>query len=181
MTSILLVRHAKSYANARNPAFGNIDSPLDDKGVEQAKVLGVVFKTMFAIDPPSYSQAVLASEYLRPRQTAEIAGFQHIETNPIINEAVFSPAQLSGRKIVEQHRRERWIPEPLAERAGRFVSLVRKGELEHSIYFTHGLFIAAVVSQLSREFEDSGEVSPYTFDPERGYIPPLATITSVVV
>lgn len=174
---MLLVRHAKSYANARNPAFGNIDSPLDEKGIEQAKGLGIIFKTMFAIDPESYPLPVLASEYLRPRQTAEIAGFEHIEVNPILNEAVFSPAQLSGSRIVEQHRREKWIPEDLSSRAGRFVQLIRRGELSHSIFFTHGLFIAAVVTQLSNEYENAGEVSPYRFDAERGYIPGLATIT----
>lgn len=181
MTEILLTRHAKSYANARDVAFGNEESPLNDKGAEQAKDLTNSFREHHGINPVIYGRAVVASEFVRPYQTAQLAGFTQIERSGLINEVVIDPELLAKGLILTKHRDERWIPPQLQDRATEFIDKVRLGELAYQIYFTHGFFIAAVLDNLSVEYEARGEPSPYAFDAIRGFIPKLATITPVSI
>ncbi len=177
MSEILLARHAKSYANLRDVAFGNVESPLTDEGLEQAAGLNHVFREQYGIDPESYGQAVAVSELLRTQQTARGAGFQILKTEPVINETEIPPELLGGRMVIEKHVKENWIPSELRERAQRFLELVRRGELGYQIYFTHGFFIASVVAEISDEYAARQQESPYLFKAGRGYIPRLATIT----
>lgn len=181
MAEILLTRHARSYANLRDPAFGNVESPLDEKGIGQAVLLGTIFRRDHGIEPKFYPKAVLASEYTRPQETARRAGFKYIVVNAIINESSIDRELLSGRQIINKHKEEGWIPPETQARAQRFLSLVRQGELGYQIYFTHGLFIASVLSELSAEAAAQGEEPQHKFDEERGFIPLLATITPVTV
>jgi broad specificity phosphatase PhoE len=181
VTEILLTRHAKSYANARDVAFGNQESPINEKGIEQAKALNSVFKEEHGITPELYSRAVLSSKYVRPQETARLAGFNIVDTSPLINEVTVSPDMLARGKIIQKHREERWVPSELQDRAENFIEHVRSGELDYQVFFTHGFFIAAVLDRLSAECEASCEAAPYVFDEERGYIPRLATIIPVIV
>lgn len=181
MGEILLTRHAKSYANARDPAFGNVESPLDEKGIGQTVQLGATFSSDHDIVPKFYPRAVLASEYKRPQETARHAGFKYIRVSPIINESAIDRELLSGRQIITKHKEEGWVPPETRERAQKFLSLIRQGELEYQIFFTHGLFIASVLSELSAEAAARGEEPQHTFDEERGFIPLLATITPATV
>jgi broad specificity phosphatase PhoE len=74
MAEILLVRHAQSYANLRDfTAFGNIDSPLTDKGIQQAQRLGDIFSEQYDIMTGQHKVPVAPSEYKRAQQTAEVA------------------------------------------------------------------------------------------------------------
>jgi hypothetical protein len=59
--------------------------------------------------------------------------------------------------------------------------LVREGELDYQIYFSHGFFIAAVLEVVSDEHKARGEESPHPFDEARGYIPKLARITPIIL
>lgn len=168
MPEILLVRHAQSHANKRNfAAFGNVDSPLTDRGVEQSIGLWAVFRDEYGIDPLEYDQPVLASEYTRPQQTAEHAGFRYIHVNPLINESDVDRDIMSGVDVIAKHQAERWAPEESRQRARRFIELVRTGELGYQIYFSHGMFIASVLLEL----DQSERNSPYTFDNKRGFVP----------
>lgn len=181
MKEILLTRHAKSYANARDVAFGNQQSPLNEQGIVQAWDLNYTFRDKFGITPDTYTKPVAASDYLRPQQTAHTSGFNIIEVTPLINEVEISPDMLGKDKIIRKHRDEGWVPEELQERAAEFIQAARANELDYEIYFTHGFFIAAVLDRLSVEHEIQGQPSPYEFDEKRGFIPRLATITPVVV
>jgi hypothetical protein len=181
MTEILLIRHAKSFANARDPAFGNEMSPLNEDGEMQAVALNSEFRVSHDIDPELYVATVAVSEYLRTQQTAELARFKNTRILPLINEAIIAPDMLVKGKIVAKHQSERWVPSDLQDRADEFIKQVRSGELPYEIYFTHGFFVAAVKNKIATEYEARGEISPYVFDDARGFIPELATVTRVLV
>lgn len=177
MTKILLVRHAESQANLRDfTAFGNIASPLTEKGIMQVKDMSAEFRSLYGIDPKNYESSVLSSTYARPFQTAEVAGFRNIERSPAINESDVDEEILQGINVIKKHRMERWVPKEVSDRAIEFIKLVRSGELGYEIYFTHGLFIAAVLLELEKEGD-----STYVFDKERGFIPLQASITPVTI
>lgn len=179
MPELLLTRHAKSYANARDLAFGNEESPLNEDGIAQAWSLNEIFKESHGISPEKYDAAVAASTYVRPQQTARCAGFKNIEITPLVNEVTIAADMLGKGEIIKKHRLEGWVPPELQDRAAEFIQQARAGQLDYQIYFTHGFFIAAVLDNLSSEHEARGEPSPYVFDERRGYIPKLATITPV--
>lgn len=177
-----MARHAKSWANRRDiTVFGNAESPLDPKGEGQATLMNAVFDEEHGIVPEEYDEPVLASTFVRPQQTAHLAGFRRIVADDILNESEIPPNLLAGSRVVEKHAAERWIPEELRDRAKRFVSLVREGELDYQIYFSHGFFIASVLEVVSDEHAARGEESPHLFDERRGYIPHLAKITPITL
>lgn len=181
MSKIYLVRHAKAYANLRDfTAFGNEDSPLEPKkGIPQALQLGKVFINECGIVPITYDKPVLSSTYKRSQQTAEVAGFRYIETHSVLNETRFGEKDLGPAETVIKHARERWIPDETRARAERFIDMVRQGELQHQIFFSHGIFIASVRLVLADEAHPPGKEVPDEFHPKRGYIPDLASISPV--
>ncbi|CAN5165263.1 hypothetical protein BH09PAT3_BH09PAT3_4020 [soil metagenome] len=176
MAEILLVRHAQSYANKQDfTAFGNVESPLTERGIEQAVALNGVFRAEFGIVPEEYDRPVVASAYTRPQQTAQHAGFQHIDINPLINESVIDSRLESGKDIVKRHSLERWVPESVRQRASDFVDQVHSGELNYEIYFSHGVFIAAVLLECDVRLIEVAV--PFTED--RGYVPLQAAVTKL--
>lgn len=176
MAEIFLVRHAQSYANKRDfTAFGNIESPLTERGIAQAVALKGLFKEVIGVFPEEYEWPVLASTYTRPQETAKHAGFRNIHTDPIINESDVDREIMSGLDVIKKHCREHWAPPEVQKRAQRFIGLVREGELGYEIYFTHGMFIASVLLEL----DGGAEATTYAFDAKRGYVPLQATITQV--
>lgn len=182
MAEILLVRHAKSLANNRDfTVFGNEDSPLGPKGIRQAEELKQTFRYYWGIDPATYGKPVLSSTYTRPQETAERAGFRLIETNEILNESVFGQDDPSPEEAKARHAAERWVPDETAERAALFIDLVRRGELGHQIFFTHGLYIAGVLLNLADEASANGADFAHKFQEKRGFIPDLATIVPIEV
>lgn len=182
-TEVLLGRHGESTVNVQDLAFGNVGARLTEKGIAQSWNLEFEFREEHGIYTPRYDRTVGCSEFMRTRQTAHCAGFKQIEILPLINEVELTGSILEKGRIIEKHREERWVPEELQERARRFIDMFRAGQVEHEIYFTHGFFIAAVLDQLSREYEARGEVSPYPFDDRpvggRGYIPLQGSLTPV--
>ncbi len=77
MTDILLVRHAQSFANKRDfTAFGNVESPLTEQGIEQAQVLKETFRTEFGIDPDNYRNPVAVSELTRTQKRSILCAAQ---------------------------------------------------------------------------------------------------------
>lgn len=181
MSELLFIRHAKSYANARNPAFGNLESPLDDKGIYQALGLRTVLAEEFGVIADDYSAPVLASEYQRTQETAQRVGFKNIATSSLVNETELPEGMLGGREIVTKHASERWVPDEVMQRSKLFIDDVRSGNLDYKIIFTHGLYIAALLLQLSSEDTSSSKEIPMVFSKTRGYIPDLATITPIEI
>lgn len=182
MAEVLLVRHAKSYANLRDfTAFGNRESPLNDEGIVQAIHLFDTFMSQHGIIPTDYEPDVLASDYTRPQETARHAGFRNIEINELVNESDFDRESIGGINIVLKHAKEKWVPEETVERAARLIELIRTGQLGHQIIFTHGLFIATVLTQLEAEPRENGATFAHEFSETRGFIPRLATIVPVTI
>jgi len=178
MTEILLARHAQSWANKRDfTAFGNMESPLTEKGIQQAVALGQLLREEYGIDAEAYDLPVLASEYVRPKQTAEVAGFRNIHIDGLINECEMKEEITSGIEVIKKHLEERWVPEKTRENAKRFIERVAQGDLEYGVYFTHGMFIAAVLL----EFDEQGLPHTYTPDDQRGYIPLQASVTQLTI
>jgi broad specificity phosphatase PhoE len=181
MSEILLIRHAQSYANTRDMAFGNQESPLTPRGIQEAYQIRERLIADYGIVPGEYDVPVLASAYLRPQMTAQYAGFSDVEIDPILNEADLLEGSVDGRQLIEKHATERWAPEALRARARRFIELVRTNTLPHHIFFTHGVFKATVLLELEDDCIARGEQSPYLWDLKRGFVPRLATITPVTV
>lgn len=179
MAEILLVRHAEAYANKRNfVAHGNIDSPLTDKG--KAQIPGMIqdLQDEHDIVPSTYKPYIMASEYTRAQQSAQLAGFRNIHISPLINESDVDWEIIAGTDVVGKHQAERWSPEADRERARSFIDQVSSGELSYQIYFTHGMFIAAVLLEL--ELIHEGNI-PNKFDDKRGFVPLQAAITKVTI
>jgi hypothetical protein len=103
------------------------------------------------------------------------AGFSHVETDSLVNESNLESLGMNGTEAVKRHLNEGWVPDETLVRAKRFITLVRSGDLGYQIYFTHGLFIASVLTELNTE--------EHRYEPsaKRGLIPNLATITGVIV
>ncbi len=177
MTEVLLVRHAQARVNKGDLAFGNKLSPLTEKGIGQAKELGLEFEEGYGIIPSEYDLPVLASDYTRPQQTAEVAGFRIIHTNSLIDESDVEQEIRAGIDVKAKHVTERWSPDEVRERAVRFIELVRSGDLTYQIYFTHGMFTAAVLLELD---QPQGKLA-HLFDNKRGFIPLQAAITKVTL
>ena len=179
MAEILLGRHAESEANKRNfAAFGNIESPLTSKGVLQCEVMRTEFVNDHAIDPLEYDLPVLASSYERPYETAQRVGFRNIHRSSAINESDVDEEILVGINVIKKHKEELWVADEVSQRARSFIERVRDGELDYRVYFAHGLSIAAVLMELSKESDD---IERKFLHAKRGYIPLQASITPVTV
>lgn len=180
MAEILLVRHAKSYANTRDTAVGNVESPLDHKGIRQVIGLRKDLRNRFQINTETYEERVQSSFFRRALETAELAGFEQIDTTKLIAEAEVPKDMLGRGLLVARHAQELWVPDEVKPRSREFIDKVRSGELPYRIYFTHGMFIASVLLDLLNELENP-EAFPQYFSPERGFIPAQATVTPVEV
>lgn len=120
----------------------------------------------------------MSSNYKRARDTAQYAGFRYVDTTDLIAEGGIPDGLLRGREVVLKHSRERWVPAELADRRDQFFDKVRSGEFEYDVYMSHGLFIASVILRLEEEW-DKPEQFPFSFNQTRGYIPDLASVTTV--
>jgi len=172
MKEVLLIRHGESEINKRRSgdgaAIGHTMSPLTPKGKQQSVELASHLRSRYGFADSDFKAQVAASEYLRPQQTAEHAGFKTVHIQPILNELDVPAELVAGRRAVEKHAAERWIPDDQG-RAREFIERVGSDDLDYRVFFTHGLFIAAV--RLAVESEVSVEAYPEEFDPGRGYIP----------
>lgn len=167
MTDIVLIRHAESYANLGDfAAFGNQDSPLTDAGIAQCGTLAREIQRHLGIIPENYPWRVGVSEYRRAQQTAQITGFGGLHVLSLINESDPSVMDALDAKPIELHAANGWVPEETLVRAAAFVTQVQEGKLRHQLYFTHGLFIAGVLTVCKML-----DLFNYHFDPERGYVP----------
>lgn len=178
MREVFLVRHAQSYANKRDfAAFGNMDSPLTDKGRERAAALNGIFRERYGIIPEEYDKPVAVSEYARTQQTAEIAGFSRRDVVPLINESDVDREIMSGLDVINKHMKERWAPEEVRARTGQFIEQVQSGELDYDIFFTHGMFIASVALDCQVRVIDID----LPFDENRGFVPLQTGIVSLKI
>ncbi len=170
MPQIYLARHGQSTVNVGDIAFGNKSAPLTVVGMGQTSELRNGFMEV-GITPESYDMPVLASDYVRARDTARATGFTVIDQSSIVNEANLEGDISQGLQVIKKHSKTGWVPEETYVRAQHFISLIREGMLGYEVYFTHGMFIASVLTVL--------EDDRHTLDADRGFIPLQASLTVV--
>lgn len=73
-TTIVLVRHGRTYLNAEHRLQGRLDPPLDEIGVEQAKAVGAVIRERWQVS------RVVTSPLRRATETVEHAGLADLPT-----------------------------------------------------------------------------------------------------
>ena len=128
-----LIRHGKTDASDFDRAkYGAQGAPLNDIGILQAERLSNDL-TKHGIIPADTE--VASSELLRAVQTAQQAGFVHINTNALLNEINTGDIQTTIDLLLEGK-----VPNLALERAEAILSSPPK----EKVWVTHGLVIAAV-------------------------------------
>lgn len=107
-TTLYLVRHGESEANAAKRYAGQTDSPLTERGREQARTVAAALRDV-------RFDRVISSDLSRARDTADIIARDHgvaVEVFPELRE--IDVGEAAGRAIEDAKQRFDWGP-------GRFV------------------------------------------------------------
>ncbi|CAN5315547.1 histidine phosphatase family protein [soil metagenome] len=95
MTTLYIVRHGETEWNTQKLLQGHTDSPLTEKGIEQAKESAAHFKTLTF-------DAAFSSDLLRAKRTAEFIALEHnlvVTTTNLMRERNFG--KYEGRLVSE--------------------------------------------------------------------------------
>ena len=144
--TLLVIRHAKSVANARKVLAGRIDpTPLTSEGVAEARALRDVLEDFGP-------ERVISSPLLRCRQTLYEAGI----SDPLLDERLIEMdyGRWTGKKIkalsvtpgwqrIQRDARNFIFPDGegfvgAEERIRRFLDELKAGQLAKVAIFTHG-------------------------------------------
>lgn len=145
MPRLLLVRHGESAWNAEGRLQGQADAPLSDAGREQARALRLP------------SLPAIASDLSRATDTAALAGFTHIPTDPRWRERglgeweTHPEAEVASAGDMAAFRRGDLVP-PGGERWDAFQARVAAAAaelFEDTIVFTHGGCVRALVAEVT--------------------------------
>ncbi len=188
VTTVLLIRHGRSVANAEGVLAGRSETPLDETGREQASSLGARLA-----DVPL--DLVVSSPQLRARQTAELVVGGRAE--PVVDEAFAECdyGQWSGTALSELATEPaweivQWLPsaarfpegETMAQMAHRATHAVNSLVREHpdSIIWvvSHGDVIKAILADalgvhldhFQRIVVDTASVSVIHYTPKRPFV-----------
>ncbi|HHY16170.1 MAG TPA: histidine phosphatase family protein [Firmicutes bacterium] len=100
MTTVILIRHGETLWNQERRYQGQLDSPLTEQGLRQAR-LTARYLQQFPLD------AVYSSDLARAARTAEIIAKSHglaIETDPRLREMSFGVWEgLTRHEVVEKY------------------------------------------------------------------------------
>lgn len=188
MTTVVLIRHGRSVANATGVLAGRSDTPLDDEGREQASALG-----RRLADVPV--DVVVSSPQLRAQQTAELVADGRVGAQVDDNFAEcdygdWSGAALSELAVEPAWEIVQWLPsaaefpsgETMAQMSHRAVHGVRQLVKAHPEGFvwivTHGDVIKAIVADalgvhldhFQRIIIDTASVSVVHYTPKRPFV-----------
>jgi broad specificity phosphatase PhoE len=102
LKTVYFVRHGESVHNTQ-PVFQSLDTPLSDKGIEQAKfIANRVSKIKF--------DKLISSSVVRTRQTAEY--ISEATGKPIVVSDLFTevkkPSSIEGKPYDDEHAKEIW-------------------------------------------------------------------------
>ena len=133
----LLIRHGKTDANRlTRAAYGKKGAPINAQGIERATEL----KNKLLGRGIDLTKVVAAtSELLRTQQTAEAAGITKYVTYRLLNEVKTSDPQITNDLI-----KRRVLPKEAVAAARKLL----KNPPKEKIWVTHGLLIAAILSEL---------------------------------
>lgn len=156
MSKLILIRHGESEANVKNIFYGSIDSPLTEKGREQARKAKEILK--------GYNyQKVYSSDLVRASETAKIMNHLGVEIEEVVelremNFGIFEG--LSYEEILKRYPeeevqwRENWkgynyeTGESVEDLQGRVVGFLEKlnKEDEDIVIFAHWGVINTILS-----------------------------------
>ena len=155
---LIFVRHGETAYNAENRLQGQLDTPLNARGREQARTIGGTLRSLLGpeIDRLDEARAFFASPLVRARETMEIArdamGLEpkRYHLDPVLKELSFgvwegrtwSEIEVKDPKGLQARREDRWafMPEGgesyamLADRLRPWLD----GLSEHAFVISHG-------------------------------------------
>ena len=155
---LIFVRHGETAYNAENRLQGQLDTPLNARGREQARTVGGTLRSLLGseIDQLDEARAFFASPLERARVTMEIArdamGLEpkRYRLDPVLKELSFgawegqtwSEIEVKDAKVLRARRKNRWafVPEGgesyamLADRLRPWL----EGLTEHAFVVSHG-------------------------------------------
>jgi broad specificity phosphatase PhoE len=155
---LIFVRHGETAYNAENRLQGQLDTPLNARGREQARAVGGTLRTLMGreIDLLDAAQAFFASPLERTRETMEIAraamGFEpeRYRRDPVLKELSFGvwegltwpEIEVKDPKGLRARREDRWafVPEG-GESYAMVADRLRpwlEGLGEHAFVISHG-------------------------------------------
>jgi broad specificity phosphatase PhoE len=125
---LIFLRHGETAYNAENRLQGQLDTPLNARGREQARAIGGTLRSLLGpeIDRLDEAQAFFASPLVRARETMEIArdamGLEpkRYHLDPVLKELSFgvwegqtwSEIEVKDAKGLRARREERWAFAP---------------------------------------------------------------------
>lgn len=118
LTTFYVVRHGETEYNTKGIAQGHLDSPLTDKGISEARELGMKFRDI-------NFDLVFSSDLLRAKRTAEIILLEKqlaVQTTELLRERFYGKyegkpfnAVLTYRKLLRKLRKENQDQKPKSE------------------------------------------------------------------
>lgn len=126
-----VIRHGETgVKRGERSQYGKTGPPIDAQGKKQSIELG---KKLVDLGVEISSEPVAVSEYLRTRQTAELAGFKSLHENPLLNEVFtgLTPGEL--KSLLERKQ----LPDVVLEKAR---AILDNPPVE-KVWITHGLVI----------------------------------------
>lgn len=188
VTTVLLIRHGRSHANAQGVLAGRTDTELDDTGREQATTLG-----QRLADVPL--DLLVSSPQLRARQTAELVAGGRAEARVDDSFAECDYGDWSGAALSELATEPtweivQWLPsaaefpagETMAQMSHRAVHgvqrLVKKHPDDIIWIVSHGDVIKAILADalgvhldhFQRIVVDTASVSVVHYTPKRPFV-----------
>lgn len=160
MKTVYFVRHGQSEANVA-PEFQGPDSPLSDRGIEQARMVADRAKRI-------EFDTLLSSPYSRARSTAEIIG-QATGKEPEFSELFverIKPEGINGKPYTDEAAAKIWRDweaslhtpglriadgenfEDLVARADSALSFLLDRPEEHLLVVTHGYFLRTIIARV---------------------------------
>jgi probable phosphoglycerate mutase len=155
---LIFVRHGETAYNAENRLQGQLDTPLNARGREQAQAIGGTLRSLLGpeIELLDAAQAFFASPLNRARETMEIARAamglepERYHLDPVLKELSFGvwegltwpEIEVKDAKALWARRKDRWsfVPEGgesyamLADRLRPWLDTLR----EHAFVISHG-------------------------------------------
>ena len=167
---LIFVRHGETAYNAENRLQGQLDTPLNARGREQARTIGGTLRSLFGpeIDRLDEARAFFASPLERARETMEIArdamGLEpkRYHLDPVLKELSFGvwegrtwpEIEVKDPKGLRARREDRWdfVPEGgesyamLADRLRPWLD----GLSEHAFVISHGGVARVLMALIAR-------------------------------
>ncbi len=159
---IYLIRHGQTDWNVQGKFQGREDIPLNEKGIEQAKVCGSVLQGSAQFD------AVISSPLSRAKKTAEIIA-EYVSVGQVITDDIITERDFSKVSGMTAKEREAFYAsgepddkEPWEELCARMFAGLRKYAEQYMdkniIMISHGASINSVLSVLSQGQTGTGKI-----------------------